>query len=62
MKIKVNYDLMRKIKESENGIRLNKIVKTRLITVGITFGLLTPFYIMSSAESNLFNILYIYLV
>lgn len=62
MKIKVNYDLIEKIKESKTGVRLHKIVKDRLKVVGITLGIVSPLYALSSLRSNLLNILYVLLL
>lgn len=62
MKIKVNYDLIEKIKEAKTGIRLHRIVKDKLKVVGLTLGITSPFYAFSSLRSNLLNILYVFLL
>ncbi len=56
MKLKINYDLIEKIKESKNGIKLNKIVKTRVISFGVSSALLSPLYVNSSVEETMLGI------
>lgn len=57
MKIKINYDLMEKIKQSKNGIELHRIIKNKVITFGVTLTVLTPLYVTSSLRSTIISIL-----
>lgn len=56
MKIKINYDLIEKIKESKNGIKLDKIVKR--VTLATVMGnvILTPLYINRPLEVNMLSV------
>ena len=56
MKLKINYDLIEKIKESKNGIKLNKIVKTRVISFGVSLAILSPLYVNFSVEETMIGI------
>lgn len=56
MKIKINYDLMEKIKESKNGVRLDKIVKEEVISFGGSLVILTPLYVIISSKATLLSI------
>ncbi len=52
MKIKVNYDLLSKIKESKKGISLSKIYKARLRYTILSAPLLVPLFIMYPSEKE----------
>lgn len=60
MKLKINYDLIEKIKESKSGIRLHKIFKERINNVVFALGISLPLYPLLSVKGQLISISWVF--